>query len=141
VFDEAPGERAPVSSSLSTVRQVGTAWTSGELFKSHGAVNGLRPMSGGSNMAGTLRKNAYTVKTRGPKGPDFGGLLVRDVTRSERSLSWRKRRPRRCGCTRVAETTGAAAEGEGFAANTVKRRECEGGDLNPDALSGASTSS
>lgn len=67
-----------------TVRELGEAWTSGKLLKTHGAVNGLRPMSGGYIMGTTLGKRAYKVKTRGPNaGPDFGDLPVTEVQHTD----------------------------------------------------------
>jgi integrase len=84
VFHERPRRgKAPVSGPSMTVRQVGEAWTSGELLKTHGPVNGLKPMTGGYIMGTTLGKRAYRVKVRGPNGPDFGDLRAADVTHAD----------------------------------------------------------
>jgi len=78
-FVPTPRRKGDSPAPSSTVRQIGEAWTSGELLKTHGAVNGLRPMVGGYIMSKTLGKRAYCVKTRGEDGPDFGDLPVADV--------------------------------------------------------------
>lgn len=69
---------------LITVREIGEAWLSGELFSKHGAVNGLRPVRTGpntnsSNALATLEKRAFSIRTRGPNGPKFGDLPVTEV--------------------------------------------------------------
>ena len=82
VFDETP-RGVGIASAAMTVRALGKAWTTGELFKTHGAVNGLRRMAGGYIMGTTLNARAYTVKTRGPGGGDFGDLPIGQVTHSD----------------------------------------------------------
>lgn len=71
---------------LVTVREIGTAFTNGDLLKKHGPVNGLRPMgshkehnSGGYNANAVMKKRAYDLRTRGPGGPKFGDLPAADV--------------------------------------------------------------
>ena len=64
-----------------TVKSLGEAWTTGELFEQHGAVHGLRADVASADINGwSLAKHAYRVKTRGPAGPVFGDLVVADVT-------------------------------------------------------------
>lgn len=84
VFDENPSA-APVApsgpaSDWSTVRKLGEAWTSGEMFKRFGRVNKLRLKAGAQIDAWTLAAHVYEVRTRGPSGPAFGDLAVADVT-------------------------------------------------------------
>ena len=82
VFDDTPRTRkAPITTgSAMTVRQVGEAWTSGQLYKDFGAVDGLGPRASGYIDGKTLAKHVYGVKTRGPAGPDFGDLPLATVT-------------------------------------------------------------
>jgi integrase len=84
VFDEKPQATrvAPSgpASDWSTVRKLGEAWTSGEMFKRFGRVNKLRVKAGAKIDAWTLAAHVYDVKTRGPAGPAFGDLAVADVT-------------------------------------------------------------
>jgi len=75
--------RKAAEGKLTTVREVGEAWTNGELLKKHGPVNGLRKMSGGYELHCTLNKRAYTMRTRGPNGPLFGDLSIADTTDSD----------------------------------------------------------
>ena len=81
VFDEKPskGGAAPTAP-IMTVRQMGEAWTSGRLYKEHGAVEGLSPRKSGYVDGITLAKHVYGVKTRGETGPAFGDLPVASVT-------------------------------------------------------------
>jgi integrase len=64
-----------------TVKDLVKSWTSGDLYKEHGAINGLTPdlASDGIN-AWCLAKHTYKVKTRGENAPDFGDLAAADVT-------------------------------------------------------------
>ncbi len=75
--------RKAAEGKLTTVREIGEAWLKGELYKRHGAVNGLRPSStthntNGYNANAVLNKRAYSLRTR-PAGPLFGELLAADV--------------------------------------------------------------
>lgn len=91
VFDATPRRRkgaavpSPTAPAL-TVRQLGTAWTSGELLKRFGGVNRLRVKATAKIDAWTLKKHAYEVKTRGPSAPAFGDLPVADVTTDDISV-------------------------------------------------------
>lgn len=71
---------------LTTVKEIGEAYTDGSLFKQHGPVNGLRALSHqhnttGYNMSRVLRKRAYQVKVRGET--TFGDLPAVDVTHTD----------------------------------------------------------
>jgi integrase len=79
VFDEKPRKGA-LPSPVMTVRQLGEAWTSGELLKMHGAVNRLRVKATAATDSWTMAKHVYGVRTRGPAGPVFGDLPVAQVT-------------------------------------------------------------
>lgn len=59
---------------LATVRQFGTAWTSGELYKRHGEVRGLRPKRSAEDDAYRLGAHVY---------PLIGDKPVRDVTEQD----------------------------------------------------------
>jgi integrase len=72
-----------VNTNTMTVRQLGEAWTSGELYKKHGPVNKLAPMAGGYIMGTQLNKRAYKIKTRGLSGSDFGELPVSQVQHTD----------------------------------------------------------
>ena len=63
-----------------TVRQLGTAWTSGKLLEEHGPVRKLRPLASARINALTLARHVYDVRTRGPAAPAFGDMFVADVT-------------------------------------------------------------
>jgi hypothetical protein len=81
VFDETPRTKGPiVAGSAMTVRQLGEAWTSGELTKTYGNVNKLRIKAGAKIDEWCLKANAYEVRTRGPSGHVFGDLSVAAVT-------------------------------------------------------------
>jgi hypothetical protein len=79
VFDEKPRKGA-LPSPVTTVRQLGEAWTSGELLRTHGAVNRLRVKATAATDGWTMAKHVYGVHTRGPAGPVFGDLAVAQVT-------------------------------------------------------------
>ena len=79
IFDPKPGAKV-ATSATDTVRQVGERWTSGELYKTYGAVDGLGPRASRYIDGKTLAKHVYGVKTRGPSGPDFGDLPIATVT-------------------------------------------------------------
>jgi integrase len=70
----------PSPSTIRTVRELGEAWTSGELLKTHGAVNRLRVKATAATDTWTMRKHVYGVHTRGAAGPVFGDLPVAQVT-------------------------------------------------------------
>jgi integrase len=81
VFDEKPRKGQLLSpTAITTVRQLGKQWTSGELVKTYGNVNRLRIKAGAQIDEWCLKANAYEVKTRGPSGPAFGDLAVAAVT-------------------------------------------------------------
>ena len=80
VFDVEPDAGDVSPAAILTVRQLGDAWTSGQLFKTYGSVNKLRVKATAETDAWTMKKHVYGVKTRGPKGPEFGDLRASDVT-------------------------------------------------------------
>jgi integrase len=81
VFDKKSRKGAtPSPAAITTVRQLGDQWTSGELVKTYGNVNRLRIKAGAAIDAWCLKANAYEVRTRGPSGPVFGDLPVAGVT-------------------------------------------------------------
>ena len=79
VFDPQPGEPISVTAVM-TVRDLGDAWTSGQLFERYGAVNKLRIKAGAYIDKVTLEAHVYEVRPRGAKGPKFGDLPVSQVT-------------------------------------------------------------
>ncbi len=95
VFDETPRTKArPVTAGAAmTVRQVGEAWTSGKLYETFGAVDGLSPRKSGYIDGKTLAKHVYGVKTRGPNGPDFGDLPIADVSNEDARAVMGAQRP------------------------------------------------
>jgi integrase len=87
VFDPKPRKGAvPSPAVVTTVRQLGEQWTSGELFKRYGKVNRLRVKATADIDAWMLKAHAYEVKTRGPSGPAFGDLPVSQVTTDDLSI-------------------------------------------------------
>jgi hypothetical protein len=81
VFDEKPRKGAVAShGAITTVRQLGAQWTSGDMVRMYGNVNRLRVKAGAQIDAWCLKANAYEVRTRGPSAPVFGDLPVADVT-------------------------------------------------------------
>ncbi|MBI5536865.1 MAG: tyrosine-type recombinase/integrase [Deltaproteobacteria bacterium] len=69
--------------SLSRVRDLATAWTSGALLERFGKVNGLRELTSAKIIACTLEKHAFKIKTRGSRNPAFGDLPVAAVTEED----------------------------------------------------------
>jgi integrase len=65
-----------------SVKDLGEAWTSGKLFKEHGAINGLKVKKSAAEDTYRLRR-CYAVHTRGAQGPTFGALAVADVTEQD----------------------------------------------------------
>jgi integrase len=63
-----------------SVRLLGAAWTSGEMFKRFGKVSKLRIKAGAYIDKVTLGAHVYEVKTRGPSALAFGDLDVAAVT-------------------------------------------------------------
>ena len=60
-----------------TVRELTTAWTSHDLVRQYGKMNGLKSeMASDKIIAQTLEKRAFKTKTRGQNGPEFGDLPV-----------------------------------------------------------------
>lgn len=82
--------RAPPAGSqpgaINTVRELAKAWTSGALLAKHGKVNGLRPIASDKVYKWTIEKRISKAKTRGAHGPDFGDLLVAEVTDTDCEL-------------------------------------------------------
>lgn len=94
VFDPKPRKGAlPSPAAVMTVRQVGEAWTSGELYKQYGAVDGLSPRKSAYIDGKTLAKHVYGVKTRGATGPDFGDLPIASVTSDDARAVMGAQRP------------------------------------------------
>ncbi len=83
VFDDVPRSTANATvvgpgADWSTVRKLGEAWTSGEMFKRFGRVNKLRTKAGAYIDRVTLEAHVYEVKVRGELA--FGDLAVAAVT-------------------------------------------------------------
>jgi hypothetical protein len=76
----AKGDRGASPAPLTTVRQLGEAWTGGKLFEKYGKVNRLRIKATADIDAWMLKAHAYGIKTRGSQGPDFGDLDIAQVT-------------------------------------------------------------
>ena len=67
-----------------TVRELMTAWTTGDLYQQHGAIFGLKSsMASGKIVEWTLEKHALTLKTRSCHGPELGDLPVKDVNEND----------------------------------------------------------
>src|SRR5580658_4209797 len=87
VFDPKPRRGAiPALTALTTVRELGKSWTSGEMFTKYGSVNRLRVKATAATDAWTMAKHVYEVHTRGPSGPVFGDLPVSSVTSDDVAL-------------------------------------------------------
>src|ERR1700690_335388 len=77
VFDQEqrPSAVGP-SADWQSVRLLGAAWTSGEMFKRFGRVNKLRVKAGAEIDRWTLDAHVYEAKTRERSGPSFGDLPI-----------------------------------------------------------------
>jgi integrase len=73
------------------VRQVGGAWTSGELYRKYAAVDGLAPRKSGYIDGKTLEKHVYSVKM--PDGRPFGDWEAAKVTHEHARIVMGAQRP------------------------------------------------
>jgi hypothetical protein len=80
LFDGRHRGAASAPAAVTTVRELGEAWTSGKLYEQFGAVNRLRIKATAQSDAWMLRSHVYPIRTRGATGPVFGDLLVSAVT-------------------------------------------------------------
>jgi len=106
IFEVRAKKRAAKDPTLApmTVSKLATAWTTGELLKTHGRVNGLRKPRGRASTTVNLLNRSIATRTRGADGPLFGDIAVADVTEQDIEA-----------VLRLAPKNGAAA-----AANTLK---------------------
>jgi integrase len=93
IFDATTRTKSPPIVAGATVREIGTAWTSGQLYKTYGAVDGLGPRASAYIDGKTLAKHVYGVKTRGGDGPDFGDLPAAEVTNDDARALMGAQRP------------------------------------------------
>ena len=83
VFDDDAKRPASTPGTIVTIADLATAWTSGKLYETYGAVNRLRKIASGYINGKTIAKHILAVRTRGPSGPTFGELRVVEVTQKD----------------------------------------------------------
>jgi integrase len=74
VAAELSEQRAVEQAQRVTVQQFGEQWTSGELYRKHGRINGLRPKASANEDKYRLRAYVY---------PEIGSKLIADVTEQD----------------------------------------------------------